>query len=209
MKLKFIRAFLLMGMVFYISGCASFLTMMSPVQSEIVVGEKSPGEFNKYQYQSKIISNQIIISKTPLCGEKAIAYRSAQKRQIGFGPALLEMPLFGLGLIDIINARAIAEDSKKQYLLAEYDTGELLACGRPEPAAGEAFIIENSRHDIRRKGVTDNKGVLDLKSILRDLSGVTRITIYPESDPGVRFSYVLTSPKLDARNFSNPYIYKN
>ncbi len=209
MYLKLIRSLLLMGMVFCVSGCASFLTLMSPVQSEIVVGEKSVGDFNKYQYQYKIRSNQIVLSKVPLCTEKARAYRKAQKREIGYGPALLEMPFFGLGLIDMVNAYAIADDSKKQYPLAEYETGELLTCGSPEPAAGEAVIIENKQRTICRKGFTDSNGILDLDTILSDISGAVRYTVYLESDHTVRFSYVYAGTKLAGKAPAKTNLYKN
>ncbi len=209
MHLKFIRSLLLMGMVFCISGCASFLTLISPVQSEIVVGEKSTGDFNKYEYQYKIRSNQIVLSKIPLCSETAQAYRKSQKREIGYGIALLEMPFFGLGLIDMANAYAIADYSKKQYPLAEYETGELLTCGRPEPAAGEAVIIENRQRTICRKGLTDSRGTLDLETVLNDVSGKARFTVYLESDRSVRFSCVYSGTKLAGKTPSKPVIYKN
>lgn len=209
MYIKFIRSLLLTGMVLCISGCASFLTLMSPVQSEIVVGEKSTGDFNKYEYHYKIRSNQIMLSKIPLCNEKAQAYRQAQKRQIGYGIALLEMPFFGLGLIDMANAYAIADYSKKQYPLAEFETGELLTCGRPEPAAGEAVIVENSRQAIHRKGHTNSRGVLDLNRLLNDISGEVPLNVYLESDRNVCFSYVYHGTKLAGKTDSKTDVYKN
>lgn len=209
MRFKFLRLFLLTGMVFSISGCASFLTMMSPVHSEIVVAEKSAGDFNKYAYRYQIRSGQMMLSKTPMCTETASAYRKSGKRVIGYGPAILEMSFFGLGLVDILNAHAIADYSKKEYPLAEYETGKLLSCGRPVPAAGETVIMENKARNIQRKGLTDANGALNLNAVLQDVGGAAQFTVYLESDPDVRFAYLYAGPKLAVKTTAQPNTYNN
>jgi len=199
----------LTGIVCCVSGCASFLTLMSPVQSEIVTGEKTTGDFSKYQYQCQIRAGHLIFSKVPMCNETAKVFRKAGKRQIGYGPALLEMPFFGLGLIDIISAHAISDYSKREYLLAEYDTGELLACGEPVPAAHETVILKGPNGDFLRKGTTDASGTLNLSILLKDVADPVRMTVYPESDPKARFSYRHTGPRLAGKTPPPVSLYNN
>jgi hypothetical protein len=199
----------LTGIVCCVSGCASFLTLMSPVQSEIVTGEKTTGDFSKYHYQCQIRAGHLILSKVPMCNETAKVFRKAGKRQIGYGPALLEMPFFGLGLIDIISAHAISDYSKREYLLAEYDTGELLACGEPVPAAHETVILESRNGEFLRKSITDANGMLNISTLLKDVSHPVQLSVYPASDRNARFSYRHSVPRLAGNTPPPVSLYNN
>ena len=209
MTSKLVKTLLLIPLAFSISGCASFLTLMSPAQSKIVVGEKSVGDFNKYQYHYTVGANGIVFTKTPMCDEMAQTYRKSQKREIGYGPALIEMPFFGLGLLDMVNAYAISENSRKEYPLAKFNTGHLLTCGKPEPAAGESAVIENPRTGLFRKGVTDKQGRLDLTTVLADIPGRTNVLVYLTADPDLRISCVYPGAALAEESVPEHAVYSN
>lgn len=198
-----------MVMVLSASGCASFLTYMSPVQSKVVVGEKSVGDFNTYEYHYKVRSNnKIILTKTPLCNETAQAYRESKKRIIGYSAAAFELIFYGLGIIDIVNAHGISENSKAIYPLAEYETGNVVACGVERPAANEGIIIENQQRKLYRKAYTDENGAVDLQAVLKDVNGVVKVNIRLESDSALAFSYLYAATKIARSETQNMNAYK-
>ena len=84
----------------------------------------------------------------------------------------------------------IAEDSKVEYLLGNYDTGLSLPCGKAEIASGETMIIKNDIHGIYHEVRTDNSGIIDLVSILGTRRDKLKFRIYLKSDPTVSFSFV-------------------
>ncbi|MDA3895826.1 MAG: hypothetical protein PF482_06750 [Desulfobacteraceae bacterium] len=54
-----------------------------------------------------------------------------------------ELVLYGLGMFDMLRAYAIIEVNKVVEPLAEFETGNLFACGSSEPAAEEMVVIDN------------------------------------------------------------------
>lgn len=203
MNFKNIALILMVGLVLCLSGCASILTGLSPRQSKIVEGEKTVGSLATYDYQFDIRSDKIFLSRIPLCNETVKTVRVAQKREIGYISALLEMPFFGLGLLDIINANAISEASRQEYPLGTFNTGKLLACGLPEPAVNETLIIRDPTHRLSRNVSTGKNGVVDLKEALSDVKGVRRLEIYLAADPGVACSYDYTPGRLAENRTGN------
>jgi len=185
-----------------ITGCASTLTLMSPVKSEVVVKSKRTGPFARYDYYYVFRSNRLLLERTPICNEMAKTVRVEKKLQIGYGPALLEMPFFGLGLIDIASARAISEASEKVYPLDEQETGKLLTCGSIEPAAGEVLILENREQNIYRQVTTDKNGEIDLKKEMDDFDQAVNLTVRLQSDRAINFTVTYDAPvysKVDGK----------
>lgn len=193
------RTFLLisiLAMAMVTSGCATTLTTLSPRTTKVVNAEKRVGALHEFQYRYDFINGAIELEKTPMCGELAKADRISEKRIIGYGPALLEMPFFGLGLLDILSARAISESSREVTPLAEYETGKLLACGKPQPAADEALIIENPADKKYWAARTDQNGRIDLKRIIGGTpEGAMNLNVRLGSNPSVNFACVYEAPR--------------
>lgn len=170
--------------------CASILTHMSPLESELVT-ETSFKPSSGVHYSSDLGINIIYLTRAPCCPTYAKTYRIAKKRsEVAIPVALGELALFGFGLIDMIAMHAIAEDSKVEYLLGDYDTGVSMPCGKPEIASGETMIIENELHCIYHEVITDDSGKIDLDPILGTIRDRLKYRIYLKSDPTVSFSFV-------------------
>ena len=191
-----LTAILAMAMAMMISGCATTLTMMNPRTTKIETQEKYAGAFHEFEYRYNITAGKIELEKTPMCSEMAKAVRVSQKREIGYGPALLEMPLFGLGLFDIASARAISESSQEITPLSEYETGKLLSCGSPQPAEGEALIIESRADRKYWSATTDRDGKVDLNRIIGGTpEGAMDLNVRLGSNPSVNFACVYEAPR--------------
>ena len=188
MQFKTIKYLLILVMAVSLSGCATALTFFSPTSSELVQGKKTAGAFNSYEYQYAVRNNKIYIERTPLCNQVTQVMRVEQKREKGYGPAMLEMPLFGLGLVDIANAHAISVNSRKVTPLDAYNTGKLMTCGARQPAANEEVIIENQGLNLYRTVKTDKNGVLNLDNILSGVNENVNVNVRLASNRHVAFS---------------------
>ncbi len=183
-----IKYIVIMLLAVSLSGCATALTFFSPPSTTLVQGKKKAGSFNSYEYQYSVRGNKIFLERTPLCNEVAQTLKVEQKREIGYGPALMELPLFGLGLADIANAHAISVNSKKVTPLAEYNTGKLMTCGNRQPAANEKVIIENKALNLYRTARTDQDGVVNLNKVLPGINGKINLSVRLASNQNVAFS---------------------
>jgi hypothetical protein len=85
------------------------------------------------------------------------------------------------------------EESKIVEPLAEFETGNLVACGPSEPAAEEMVFIDNLELGLHRIAATDADGVLDLKKVLGDIHGAVNLKIHLASDNARIFKYVYES----------------
>ncbi len=195
MKKHVTQVALMILLAISVSGCATTLTLLNPARSEIVKGDIKTGPFSHYTYGYQIMDNTILLTRTPQCNEMATAYKVTKKTEIGYGPAMLEMPFFGLGLIDLLNANAIADNSKKTEPLADIETGKVLACGAPEPAADVPLVIQNKKKNISLTAATDENGKLDLNSVLGDV-GPARLVIHLASNPDRAFICDYTGGRL-------------
>ncbi len=195
---KMARIFLILWMMFSLMGCSSLLTYYAPLKSKLVDGEKIIGEFSRYNYNVMIKENKLFVEKEPLCKETVMKYRSAQKERRCFSCSLVEMVFYGFGFFDMLRAYAIVEDSKKIEPLAEYETGNLVACGKAEPAANESLYIDNKQLGLHRIVSTDASGVLDLEKVLYDISGAVYLRIHLESKNTPAFKYLFEAGHRDS-----------
>jgi hypothetical protein len=190
MKPKLISLVIISVLCFCAMSCGSIGTYMSPLHSKLVTETsfKSPSGFH---YTWEMNKNRIYLTRTLYCPEAANTYRVAQKRSEWALPiAAGELVLFGLGLVDMATMYGIAEDSKVEYLLGNYDTGMSLPCGKSEMASGESIVIENNTHVIYHEVITDNSGRIDLVPILGTSRENLEFRSYLISDPTVSFSFV-------------------
>ncbi len=169
-------------------GCASTLTYFGPSQSKLVNGEKSVGAFVGNQYTYKANGHTLQFIKTPMCEEMEQKLRVIQKQQRGFYLALMEVPLFGLGLFDMFNSDAISKASKQVVPLAKFSTKKTVPCGPAVTAANEMFVIEDVIRNIHLSVKTDADGKIDLDRILPG-KGLMTLNIYPQGDRGIQMKY--------------------
>lgn len=185
-----LRCFAIILLAVSCSGCASVLTQMGPLKSELKDGDTSTGEFDRYEYSAEAEKDVIYLEKTPMCEEKREKIRVMKKMPRGLLIMLLEIPVYGLGLIDMMYTYSIIEHSRKEVALAEYETGNLVECGKKEPAEGETLFIKNFGGDINEKAVTDENGAVDLQEVMPgDLSGYITLRISLEVDSPSSFYY--------------------
>lgn len=190
MKRKFIYLMIIAALCFCTMSCGSILTHMSPLRSRLVT-ETSVKPPSGVQYTCELGKTKIYLTRSPSCPESARTSRVAKKSSEWALPiACAELPLFGLGLVDMATMYGIAEDSKVEYLLGNYDTELSIPCGKSEAASGETMVIENDTRGIYHEVMTDDSGIIDLVPILGASRDKQEFRVYLKSDPTVSFSFV-------------------
>ena len=190
MKRKLISLVIISAFCFTTISCGSILTHMSPLRSRLVT-ETSVKPPSGVQYTCELGKSKIYLTRTPSCQESARTSRVAKKSSEWALPiACAELPLFGFGLVDMATMYGIAEDSKVEYLLGNYDAGLSIPCGKTEIASGEAVVIENETHGIYHEVMTDDSGKIDLVPILGASRDKLEFRVYLKSDPTESFSFV-------------------
>ncbi len=192
MDVRIARIFFIVLLAVSISGCSSVLTRMGPLVYKLEDGKKSVGEFSKYKFSGGIHSNVIYLEKTPLCAEIAEKVRVAQKQRRGRVFSMVEMVIFGLGMLDAANSYAIVENSRIVTPLAKYETGKFSVCGEREPATNEMLVIEDKQRTLHKQAATDANGNLDLDTVLADENRVLNLTISLASDQTRAVSFLYT-----------------
>lgn len=190
MNVRIARIFMIVLLAVSVSGCSSILTSMGPLVYKLEDGEKSVGEFSKYKFSGGIRSNVIYLEKTPLCVEISEKVNVAQKQVRGRVFSMIEMVIFGLGLIDAANAYAIVEKSRIVTPLAKYETGNFVVCGEKVPAGNEMLVIEDKQRTFHKQAQTDANGNLDLAKVLYDENRVLNLSIRLASDQTEAVSFI-------------------
>jgi|GEM_PF-1462171 len=170
-------------LVFGISGCSSVLTYLGPVKTEIVDGESYKGDIVEYDYNLTAENDRLHFTKSPLCKKIVQKVAVSKKEQRGYSLALLEMPLFGLGLFDMLRAHAIVEDSRRVEPLEKKFDGELVFCHGSQPASNETFIIKDEARSFEISARTDNEGIIDLKTLIPETVEAAGLEIRPGAKP--------------------------
>ncbi len=190
MNARIARICLIVLMAVSVSGCSTVLTRMGPLVYKLEDGEKSVGEFAKYKFSGGIRANVIYLEKAPLCAEISEKIQVAQKQRRGRVFSMVEMVIFGLGMIDAAKAYAVVEESRIVTPLAKYETGKFVACGEKEPAANEMLVIEDKQRTFHKQAQTDANGNLDLSQVLADENRVLNLSIRLASDQTKAVSFI-------------------
>jgi hypothetical protein len=190
MNSRIARIFFIILLTVSVSGCSYVLTRMGAPVVKLEDGEKSVGDFARYKYSGGIRSNVIYLEKTPQCSEIAEKVRVSQKQVRGRVFSLVEMMIFGLGLMDAAKAESVSELSRTETPLAKYDTGKVVACGEKEPAANEMLVIADKQRTFHKQAATDVNGNLDLSRVLADENRVLNLTISLASDQTKAVSFI-------------------
>jgi len=187
-------------MITSFSACSSFLTAQSPLYSRLENGKISTGRLVKYKYSGALHGNVGYLEKTPMCAEVIEKDRVAEKRIRGRVLSWFEMALFGLGLYDRAKAYAIVEASKKVEPLAEFESSNLLVCGKKEPAADEEivlFVRPEVINDVVPKSYyrtarTDENGMIDFNKVFADEHRTLNLTarLATNDSEAVSFLYI-------------------
>ncbi|WP_319523453.1 hypothetical protein [uncultured Desulfosarcina sp.] len=147
---------------FLTTGCASSLTSSSPLQTTVVEGEKrlSGTDDLRFDVHRNSEDDFLVVTQTPVCREMATRESVSRKQLHGVLPAIIEIGFFGLGILDLVVAHAIVENSETRTPLEDAPTGNKVACASSQPAADQQVILQYAGLDRLQYGLTDADGII-------------------------------------------------
>lgn len=170
MKLRFFRWMVIVtsGLALLTTGCASSLTSSGPRQTLVVEGQKRQSGTVDLQFDAakQPESPQVRITQTPMCREMVSREAVSRKPLRGVLPAIIEIGFFGLGILDLVVANAIATNSETRTPIEDVPTGNMIPCAVVQPAAHQQVILQFPGTDSLQYGITDADGRLVLETSL-------------------------------------------
>lgn len=147
---------------FLTTGCASSLTSSSPLQTTVVEGQKrlSGTDDLRFDVHRNLENNFLVVTQTPVCREMTARESVSRKQLHGVLPAIIEIGFFGLGILDLVVAHSIVENSETRTPLDDAPTGNKVACAPAQPAANQQVILQYSGIDGLQYGLTDAAGII-------------------------------------------------
>jgi len=158
---KFLVA-LVVCISFLTTGCASSLTSSSPLQTTVEEGEKrlSGTDDLRFDVHKRLEDDALVVTQTPVCREMTTRQSVSRKQLHGVLPAIIEIGFFGLGILDLVVAHSIVQNSETRTPLEDVPTGNKVACAPAQPAANQQVILQYAGIDHLQYGITDAGGVI-------------------------------------------------
>lgn len=190
MTFKSISTLILVSLCFLVSGCATVLTTAYKPIKETRHGETLIGDQVGFSYSLSEQKDDLLLLKQPLCRETVQMIKVERKQLHGVIPAVLEMPFFGLGLLDLVVAGAISRASVEEYPGDIVPRPQVATCGEHQPAANQSLVIQYPISVTVMDATTDQSGRIPLKLLKPADARDRQFTIFIRDETGL--SYVKT-----------------
>ena len=191
MRYRYLMLFSLLGLCFFINACATILTVASSPLEKVVLDEgRDIGKRVSTNYHLLEGSTICTLMQQPYCMETAEEILISKKRVHGVIPAIIEIPLYGLGLVDFVTAYGYANHSKKEEKRGVVETGSIIECGPFRPAVNTELVIQSSETGMLKSAKTDSSGVIEVKKLFAGFLENSQINIFVREDNG--FAYITT-----------------
>lgn len=175
------------------SGCATVLTVANPPLTETRNGESvlsDPVGFNYVLIEEK---DDFLLEKQPLCGQKVQLMDVKRKQLHGVIPAVVEIPLFGLGLLDLVVAGIYTRATMDVQPNGLIDGPEVSVCGDFEPVSDQAVFVQYPVSITSKTLSTDETGRIPFKKLIPDNPIDDYFTVFVRDETGL--IYVKTYEK--------------
>lgn len=152
----------------FLSSCATVITSSMPPYKFEKKGETKLGPVTTYDFDVEYLGgSKLKIYETPICMilQKSILVEKKQTR--GAITALVELPIFGLGLADFVLADVIAENSKKEIDKGFIPSGKFKICGQKSPLKSAKIVIQFPISMSVVDTYTDSSGILHLEEFIK------------------------------------------
>ncbi len=190
MKYKYLPFVLVIISCLFTNGCATILTMSAPSVKEITLGKKAIGKQISINYHYRDGEKKGTLMRQPYCMETAEQMIMTRKRMHGVVPAMVEIPLYGLGLLDLVSAGIYAKASEEEVEGNFVETGEIIDCGKFEPATETDLYIQSAETGEINKVVTDAAGNVTTKLIYAGFVQSSQLNLFVKEEGG--FAYITT-----------------
>lgn len=191
MKYRYLMICCLLASCLFLNACATALTISAPPIKEVLLEEVTkPGRQISSNYRLIEGTKEITILQQPYCMETAQERIIYRKRLHGVIPAVFEIPLYGLGLLDLVIAKQFAITSVTEKKGQVVETGSIIACGDYRPAANVELVLQCPETGQIGYVSTGSSGEITVKDLFAGFLQNSQLNIFVREDRC--FAYVST-----------------
>lgn len=176
--------------VLFFYGCASIITMAGPTETKKEDGSFFVGKQGGYTYNVEKHEDRFVVYKLPQCREMKEVVMLTRKKPRGVFFGILEIPLFGLGVADMVTAGMISKNSEVRTIYESKETGKDIPCGSKIPAPGEKLVVDIPELKISKTVVSDDNGIINLEEYLKGSSGDLMVKLCLQADKSCYWDFV-------------------
>ncbi len=183
MRYRYLMLCGLLASCFFINACATIMTISAPPLSEVALDEeRTSGRQVSANYQLIEGTKEFTLVRQPYCMETAKEKIVIKKRIHGVIPAIIEVPLFGLGLVDIVIASQYSKNSVKEEEGQVVETGSIIECGEFLPAGNTELVIQCVETGETASVTTDSSGGIAADKIFAGFLKHSQLNILVKDD---------------------------
>lgn len=187
-RVLLLKMFAVSALFFY--GCASIMTLAAPNQTSYEDGAVFAGAQTSYTYNVEKHEGRFVVYKVPQCKEMQEKVKLIRKKPRGVFFGILEVPLFGLGVADMVTAGLISKSSEVRTLHESVETKKTVSCGSKIPAPGEKLIVDIPELKVSKAVITDMNGIINLEEYLKEGSGDLMVKLCLDADKSCYWDFV-------------------
>lgn len=168
---------------FFLNGCATVMTMSGSPLKEVEIGDdRDSGREMSSNYKFVRGDKEFIVLRQPYCMETATEKIIYRKRMRGVIPAVVEIPLYGLGLVDLVVARQIAAKTIKVEDGDVVETGNIIECGDFRPAENAELVVQCPQTGQIAYARTGSDGEIAVGKLLSGFLNNSQVNVFVRED---------------------------
>lgn len=179
-RIVLLKMFAVSVLFFY--GCASIITLAGPTETKKEDGSTFVGKQSGFTYNVEKHEGRFVVYKLPQCREMKEVVMLTRKKPRGVFFGIVEIPLFGLGVADMVTAGLISKQSEVRTIFESKETGKDVPCGSKIPAPGEKIVVDIPELKVSKTVVTDDNGIVNLEEYLKEGSGELMVKLCLQAD---------------------------
>lgn len=187
-RVLLLKLFAVSALFFY--GCASVMTLAGPTQTTYEDGSVFVGAQTSFTYNVEKHEGRFVVYKVPQCKEMKERVMLTRKKPRGVFFGILEVPLFGLGVADMVTAGLISKSSEVRTIYESAETKRTVSCGSKIPAPGERLVVDIPELKVSKIVETDKNGIINLEDFLKEDSGDLMVKLCLEADKSCYWDFV-------------------
>ncbi len=183
MKYRYLMICGLLASCLFLNACATVLTITAPPIKEVLLEEMTkPGRQVSSNYRLVEGTKEVTILMQPYCMETAQERIVHRKRIRGVIPAVIEIPLYGLGLVDLVIAKQFVIKSVKEEKGQVVETGSIIECGDYRPAANTELVVQCPETGQIGYVSTGSSGEIAVKDLFAGFLQNSQLNIFVRED---------------------------
>lgn len=183
MKYRYLMIGSLLTSCLFLNACATALTMAAPPVKEVLLEEMTkPGRQVSSNYRLIEGAKEVTILMQPYCMETSQERIIHRKRIHGVIPAVIEIPLYGLGLVDLVIAKQLVIRSVKEEKGQVVETGSIIECGDYRPAANAELVVQCPETGQIAHVMTGASGEIPVNKLFAGFMQNSQINIFVRED---------------------------